>query len=281
MLLPCAALRQPSKSAALAASDSLLPRTGCSLRSGCAMDESHGVGTQSSTLRGRGRAGKLTQVSFAVAQHGAAAPAFVRARSSPPSACSATLLQPRRRTTPLLRERLGRSTSGLKPYSERIALAVWFHAASRDTERRRSERGRKTDLTRSCESVRSDPPTFGPYHRRRVHRIRSFNKINTPHHKSHLDRLDTYRNLHNYTPSQQPSAWTKAQSSGKRHERTKSASGSPTLALVARAGFRCEFVGARKLAIAIAASGRVPRSQSASKTRSTLAQSAAIAAVGA
>ena len=114
MLLPCAALRQPSKSAALAASDSLLPRTGCSLRSGCAMDERHSVGTQSSTLRGRGRAGKLTQVSFAVAQHGAAAPAFVRARSSPPSACSATLLQPRRRTTPLLRERLGRSTSGLK-----------------------------------------------------------------------------------------------------------------------------------------------------------------------
>ena len=81
MLLPCAALRQPSKSAALAASDSLLPRMGCSLRSGCAMDESHGVGTQSSTLRGRGRAGKLTQVSFAVAQHGAAAPAFVRAHS--------------------------------------------------------------------------------------------------------------------------------------------------------------------------------------------------------
>ena len=163
MLLPCAALRQPSKSAALAASDSLLPRTGCSLRSGCAMDESYGVSTQSSTVRGRGRAGKLTQVSFAVAQHGAAAPAFVRARSSPPSACSATLLQPRRRTTPLLRERLGRSTSGLKPYSDRIAVAVWFHAASRDTERRRSERGRKTDLTRSCEIVRSDPPTFGPY----------------------------------------------------------------------------------------------------------------------
>ena len=163
MLLPRAAFRQPSKAPSMAASDSLLPRTGCSLRSGCAMDERHSVGTQSSTLRGRGRAGKLTQVSFAVAQHGAAAPAFVRARSSPPSACSATLLQPRRRTTPLLRERLGRSTSGLKPYIERNAVDVWFHAASRDTERRRSERGRTTDLTRSCEIVRSDPPTFGPY----------------------------------------------------------------------------------------------------------------------
>ena len=45
------------------------------------MDERHGAGTHSSTLRGRGRAGKLTQVSFAVAQHSAAAPTFVRARS--------------------------------------------------------------------------------------------------------------------------------------------------------------------------------------------------------
>ena len=62
VLLPCAALRQPSKSAALAASDSLLPRMGCSLRSGCAMDESHGASTHSSTLRAGGRAGKLTQV---------------------------------------------------------------------------------------------------------------------------------------------------------------------------------------------------------------------------
>ena len=63
VLLPCAALRQPSKSAALAASDSLLPRMGCSLRSGCAMDESHSASTHSSTLRAGGRAGKLTQVS--------------------------------------------------------------------------------------------------------------------------------------------------------------------------------------------------------------------------
>ena len=81
VLLPCAALRQPSKSAALAASDSLLPRMGCSLRSGCAMDESHGVSTHSSTLRGRGRAGKLTWVSLSVGKHAAAAPAIVRARS--------------------------------------------------------------------------------------------------------------------------------------------------------------------------------------------------------
>ena len=80
-LLPRAAFRQLSKAASIAACDRLLPHTGCSLRSGCAMDESHGVSTQSSTLRGRGRAGKLTQVSFAVAQHGAAAPAVVRARS--------------------------------------------------------------------------------------------------------------------------------------------------------------------------------------------------------
>ena len=80
MLLPCVALRQPSKSAALAASDSLLPRTGCSLRSGCAMDESHGASTHSSTLRVRGRAGKLTWASLSVGRYDTTAPALVRWR---------------------------------------------------------------------------------------------------------------------------------------------------------------------------------------------------------
>ena len=45
------------------------------------MDERHGAGTHSSTLRGRGRAGKLTWVSLSVGKHAAAAPAIVRARS--------------------------------------------------------------------------------------------------------------------------------------------------------------------------------------------------------
>ena len=69
---------------------------------------------------GRRQAGKLTWASPSVGKHGAAAPDLVRARTLPSSARSATLLQPRRRTTPLLRERLGRSTSGLKPYIDRI-----------------------------------------------------------------------------------------------------------------------------------------------------------------
>ena len=124
MLLPCAALRQPSKSAALAASDSLLPRTGCSLWSGCAMGECHGASTHSSTMRERGRAGKLTQVSFAVAQHGAAAPAIVRARSQPSSARSATLLLPRRLAEHSLLERLVGFSSCLKFYMVRAALHV-------------------------------------------------------------------------------------------------------------------------------------------------------------
>ena len=125
-LRPSAAKWQPSKAASKAASGSLLPHTGCSLRSGCAMDERHGAGTHSSTLRARERAGKLTQVSFAVAQHGAAAPAIVRARSQPSSARSAMLLQPRRLAVHTLLERLGRSTRGLKHYSERIAAAVEY-----------------------------------------------------------------------------------------------------------------------------------------------------------
>ena len=59
----------------------LLPPTECSLRSGCAMDERHGAGTLNSTLRGRGRAIKLTWVSMSVGKHSAAAPAIVGART--------------------------------------------------------------------------------------------------------------------------------------------------------------------------------------------------------
>ena len=49
--------------------------------------------------------------------------------------------------TPLLLERLGRFTIGLKPYSDRIALAVGLQVCSLDSDGPRSERGRKTDLT--------------------------------------------------------------------------------------------------------------------------------------
>ena len=121
------------------------------------MDERHGVGTQSSTLRGRGRAGKLTQVSFAVAQHGAAAPAFVRARSSPPSACSATLLQPRRLAVHSLLERLGRFLRGLKQYSERIAAAVLRQVCSSASNGRTSSVYRNADLTRFARNPQMSP----------------------------------------------------------------------------------------------------------------------------
>ena len=92
-LLPRAAFRHLSKAASIAASDRLLPHTGCSLRSGCAMDESHGVSTQSSTLCGRGRAGKLTWASLSTDKHSSGAPAMVGARSSSSAACLAPLLQ--------------------------------------------------------------------------------------------------------------------------------------------------------------------------------------------
>ena len=146
-LRPSAANWQPTKAAALAASDSLLPRTGCSLRSGCSMDERHGAGTHSSTLRARGRAGKLTQVSFAVAQHGAAVPGCVHARSYPSSARSATLLQARRLAPPLLLERLVRFKSDLNSYSERLAAAIGIQVCSLDSNGRTSERERNADLT--------------------------------------------------------------------------------------------------------------------------------------
>ena len=58
MLQPHAPAWQPLKVDSKAASDSHLPPRECSLGSGCAMDESQGVSTQSSTLRARGRAGE-------------------------------------------------------------------------------------------------------------------------------------------------------------------------------------------------------------------------------
>ena len=80
-LLPRTAAWQPSKVRSKAASDRLLPPTECSLRSGCAVDETRGAYTHNSTLRGRGRASKLTWVSLSVVKHAATAPAIVRARS--------------------------------------------------------------------------------------------------------------------------------------------------------------------------------------------------------
>ena len=110
MLLLRAAAWQPSKVCSQAASGRLLPPTECSLRSGCAMDERHGAGMLNSTLRGRGRAIKLTWVSMSVGKHSAAAPAIVGARTcrQPPAwrrccnladlrniACSNALSDPR------------------------------------------------------------------------------------------------------------------------------------------------------------------------------------------
>ena len=110
------------------------------------MDERHGAGTHSSTLRGRGRAGKLTQVSFAVAQHGAAVPGCVHARSYPSSACSATLLQERRLAVHALLERLGRFLRGLKQYSGRIVPAVLLPVCSSGSNGRTSGLYRNADL---------------------------------------------------------------------------------------------------------------------------------------
>ena len=93
MLLPHAAAGRPSKVGSKAASDSLLPPTECSLWSGCAVDERHGAGTHNSTLRGRGRAGKLTWASLSVGKHSSGAPAMVGARNSSSAACLAPLLQ--------------------------------------------------------------------------------------------------------------------------------------------------------------------------------------------
>ena len=74
MLLPRAAAWQPSKVCSQAASGRLLPPTERTLRSGCAVDERHGAGTHNSTLRGQGRASKLTWVSLGVGKHSATVP---------------------------------------------------------------------------------------------------------------------------------------------------------------------------------------------------------------
>ena len=86
-LLPRDAAWQPSKVRSKVASVRLLPPTECSLRSGCAVDERHGTGTHNSTLRGRGRASKLTWVSLSVGKHGATVPpSSARAASRQPPA---------------------------------------------------------------------------------------------------------------------------------------------------------------------------------------------------
>ena len=111
------------------------------------MDESHGVSTQSSTLCGRGRAGKLTWASQSVWKHGAAAPALVRARTLPSAARSATLLQARRLAPPLLLERLVRFKSDLNSYLQHVALQIGIQVCSLDSNGRTSERERNADLT--------------------------------------------------------------------------------------------------------------------------------------
>ena len=111
------------------------------------MDESHGVSTHSSTLRGRGRAGKLTWARKSVGKHGAAAPALVRARTLPSAARSATLLQARRLAPPLLLERLVRFKSDLNSYLQHVALQIRIQVCSLDSNGRTSERERNTDLT--------------------------------------------------------------------------------------------------------------------------------------
>ena len=110
------------------------------------MDESHGVSTQSSTLCGRGRAGKLTWASQSVGKHGAAAPALVRARTLPSAARSATLLQPRRLAVHTLLERLVGFSSGLKFYMVRTALHVELPVCSPASDGPTSSVFRNADL---------------------------------------------------------------------------------------------------------------------------------------
>ena len=148
MLLPHAAAGQLSRVGPKAASDSLLPPTECSLWSGCAVDERHGAGTHNSTLRGRGRAGKLTWASLSVVQHSATASALVRARMYLSAACSMTLLQPCRLAVPAIQRRGGVRRCGLKQYSERNALAVLLALCWRACAMRVAGWYRKTDLTR-------------------------------------------------------------------------------------------------------------------------------------
>ena len=148
MLLPHAAAGQPSKVGSKAASDSLLPPTECSLRSGCAVDESYGVSRHSSTVCGRVRAGKLTWVSLSVGQHSATVPALVRAHYYLSANRFAALLQPRQLATPATPRRCGVRTRGLKRYMERDLLHVGMGRRARTCAMRAYGEERKTHLRR-------------------------------------------------------------------------------------------------------------------------------------
>ena len=113
------------------------------------MDESHGVGTHSSTLCERGRAVKFTWASPSGGKHGAAAPALLRARTLPSSACSATLLPARRLAEHSLLERLVGFLRGLKYYMVRVALHVVLPVCSPVSNGPTSGVYRKTDLTQN------------------------------------------------------------------------------------------------------------------------------------
>ena len=112
------------------------------------MDERHGAGTHSSTLRERGRAGKLTWASQSVGKHSAAAPDLLRARTLPSFACSATLLPARQLATPATPRRCGVRTRGLKRYMERDLLHVGMGRRARTCAMRAYGEERKTHLRR-------------------------------------------------------------------------------------------------------------------------------------
>ena len=114
------------------------------------MDESYGASRHSNTVCGRVRAGKLTQVSLSEGQHGAVAPALVRARIYLSADRFATLLPARRLATPATPPRGGVRRRGLKPYSERNALAVGLGLGWRACAVRVRGRGRKSDLTENA-----------------------------------------------------------------------------------------------------------------------------------
>ena len=147
---PAAAFGINPKACTKAASSSFLPPTESSLWSGCTVDESYGVSTHSSRVCGRVRAGKLTWVSLSVGQHSATAPAIVRAHIYLSVNHVATLLQTRRLATPATPPRGGVRRRGLKPYSERNALAVWLGLGWRACAVRVRGRGRKSDLTENA-----------------------------------------------------------------------------------------------------------------------------------
>ena len=110
------------------------------------MDEGYGASTHNSTLRGRGRAIKLTWVSLSIGKRSATAPAIAGARTLPSAARFATLLQERRLAVHALLERLGRFLRGLNQYSGRIAPAVLCPVCSLESKGPTSGVYRKTDL---------------------------------------------------------------------------------------------------------------------------------------